>query len=253
MKISLCFTLLFVHYLYASNVNIHFDPDQLEMSSKLLGPIKNGTQSVMYREYYYGQDKKPVFRVGNGLTPQINCLITKAKEDHNYVGLKNITKIYFLDQKSITDNFYIKKSDKSINDNWIIVNPKSMILKKKKNEDSKYSYYIILIINDIRSKYEIKKSMFTAFKLSITLAVESDKFISINIQEMLKAKPDAEKCINVVNKINDDNQCLICLDQVKNTVFEPCCHLCTCENCAKQLSNCPLCRTNIKNNIKIFR
>lgn len=46
----------------------------------------------------------------------------------------------------------------------------------------------------------------------------------------------------------DAEQCVICLENCKDTVFLPCRHLCTCWSCASRIGNsaCPTCRTPIE-------
>ena len=49
-------------------------------------------------------------------------------------------------------------------------------------------------------------------------------------------------------------ECCVCLeDDARVTVcFLPCCHLCTCETCGKDLLQCPKCRTDIATRITVF-
>mmetsp|Transcript_5933 Transcript_5933/g.23391 ORF Transcript_5933/g.23391 Transcript_5933/m.23391 type:complete len:90 (+) Transcript_5933:3-272(+) len=54
-----------------------------------------------------------------------------------------------------------------------------------------------------------------------------------------------------------DNRCVVCLDAEKNGVLYPCGHNCVCESCGRELvarkTSCPLCRSDIKDCIKVFR
>ena len=43
----------------------------------------------------------------------------------------------------------------------------------------------------------------------------------------------------------DDWTCQICMDSKINTAFSPCGHVCSCENCARHLPYCPMCKTFI--------
>ncbi len=47
------------------------------------------------------------------------------------------------------------------------------------------------------------------------------------------------------------SQCSICMDSNKDVVLEPCNHFSICNNCAKRISHCPICRVKIEN-IKII-
>ena len=44
-----------------------------------------------------------------------------------------------------------------------------------------------------------------------------------------------------------DRNCVICMGNSRNTVIEPCCHICLCEKCANLMREqinrkCPMCR-----------
>ncbi len=43
----------------------------------------------------------------------------------------------------------------------------------------------------------------------------------------------------------EDSLCCLCLDQLHNTVFLNCGHICCCSECAPSLTNCPICRKQI--------
>ena len=52
---------------------------------------------------------------------------------------------------------------------------------------------------------------------------------------------------------DDENKlCVVCLDAEKVTAFEPCLHLCCCEACAADLSECPICRTEAKGKLRMY-
>jgi len=55
---------------------------------------------------------------------------------------------------------------------------------------------------------------------------------------------------------NDDRTCVVCLEVIKNVVFLPCKHLCTCSKCAltilKSSNACPICRTKIQSHLEVF-
>ena len=42
-----------------------------------------------------------------------------------------------------------------------------------------------------------------------------------------------------------EKDCVVCMAEPTSASFQPCHHVCTCLNCAKQLRTCPLCRTKI--------
>ena len=55
---------------------------------------------------------------------------------------------------------------------------------------------------------------------------------------------------------NNDNDCAICMDLIRNSVLRPCNHMITCYECSMLLlnrqDNCPVCRCPIEDVIKIF-
>jgi hypothetical protein len=59
---------------------------------------------------------------------------------------------------------------------------------------------------------------------------------------------------DLTNKIEEDSDdqdlCIICMDNKKSIVFLPCTHMHTCQECSNQLDNCPVCRGNILKKIK---
>lgn len=53
---------------------------------------------------------------------------------------------------------------------------------------------------------------------------------------------------------NDNNalQCAICLSNNVNTAFIPCGHACCCDTCAQSFQECPFCRKQINNKLRLF-
>ncbi|CAJ1404110.1 unnamed protein product [Effrenium voratum] len=49
-----------------------------------------------------------------------------------------------------------------------------------------------------------------------------------------------------------DRSCVACLDRLANTVLLRCRHLCCCEGCAKRVTQCPVCRQNVRDRITVF-
>jgi hypothetical protein len=55
-------------------------------------------------------------------------------------------------------------------------------------------------------------------------------------------------------KVQPDSEllCLVCLDNKRVILFEPCNHLCTCNQCSKEIQKCPLCNIEINNKKLIY-
>ncbi|KAL5499588.1 hypothetical protein EMCRGX_G011033 [Ephydatia muelleri] len=49
------------------------------------------------------------------------------------------------------------------------------------------------------------------------------------------------------------SECRICFEVPSMMVFVPCGHMCTCEDCSKQVGKCPICRCDIERSIKLYR
>lgn len=49
---------------------------------------------------------------------------------------------------------------------------------------------------------------------------------------------------------DDESECIICLAEVKDSVFAPCGHYMTCSSCAIQCKSCPMCRGKITSILK---
>jgi hypothetical protein len=53
-------------------------------------------------------------------------------------------------------------------------------------------------------------------------------------------------------QLKEARLCKICMDKDVDTVFLPCGHLVSCNNCARSLRNCAICRTLIRGTVKVF-
>lgn len=53
--------------------------------------------------------------------------------------------------------------------------------------------------------------------------------------------------------LEDEDMCKICMDNQVDCVMLECGHMCTCLQCGKQLSECPICRAYVIRVVKIFK
>ncbi|XP_029734744.1 mitochondrial E3 ubiquitin protein ligase 1 [Aedes albopictus] len=52
---------------------------------------------------------------------------------------------------------------------------------------------------------------------------------------------------------NDEQRCVVCVDNPKEVICLPCGHVCLCENCAEKIRlNCPVCRSKIESKAAAF-
>lgn len=70
------------------------------------------------------------------------------------------------------------------------------------------------------------------------------------IREKEEREAAIERCVDL--RISEAMTCKICMDHTINTMFNPCCHVMACDNCAARCDNCPNCRVKITKVVKIF-
>jgi E3 ubiquitin-protein ligase mind-bomb len=46
-------------------------------------------------------------------------------------------------------------------------------------------------------------------------------------------------------------ECLVCSDNKRDTLFQPCSHIVTCHSCASRVKKCLLCKENVQTRIKV--
>lgn len=63
---------------------------------------------------------------------------------------------------------------------------------------------------------------------------------------------DVETVLQENEKLKDMKLCKICMDNELCMTFLPCGHLATCEDCARSVKECPICRKEISQKVKIF-
>ncbi len=82
-------------------------------------------------------------------------------------------------------------------------------------------------------------------------ALEND-----NTPDHKKNKSNKRAVVEDLENQGLDNDCAICMDTPRNSVLRPCNHMITCYNCSTLLlnrqDNCPICRDQIEDVIKIF-
>lgn len=51
---------------------------------------------------------------------------------------------------------------------------------------------------------------------------------------------------------NSITECLVCSDNERDTLFQPCSHIVTCHLCASRVKKCLLCKESIQTRIKVI-
>jgi hypothetical protein len=49
------------------------------------------------------------------------------------------------------------------------------------------------------------------------------------------------------------HECVVCVDAARSIALAPCGHVCSCEDCAGDLQQCPICRQPIDGRLKLFQ
>ncbi|XP_075936059.1 E3 ubiquitin-protein ligase LRSAM1 isoform X2 [Anarhichas minor] len=48
------------------------------------------------------------------------------------------------------------------------------------------------------------------------------------------------------------SECVVCMETGSQVIFLPCAHVCCCQVCSGALQNCPLCRSNISQHVRLY-
>ncbi|XP_035040705.2 E3 ubiquitin-protein ligase LRSAM1 isoform X3 [Hippoglossus stenolepis] len=48
------------------------------------------------------------------------------------------------------------------------------------------------------------------------------------------------------------SECVVCMEKESQVIFLPCGHVCCCQVCSNALQNCPLCRSNISQHVRLY-
>ena len=85
--------------------------------------------------------------------------------------------------------------------------------------------------------------------------LEASRFV-LEEPKWLHEKPAVDsKPATPVPPVDDENECVVCLDAQKSHVLIPCGHFCVCEACADRLAvgdGCPICRTPVQIKTRVF-
>ena len=109
----------------------------------------------------------------------------------------------------------------------------------KERQSLSLSKYIVKS-SDIRLKGTFYSAMAKDIVVCKTFDFEEiKKYINSLSLEDKKIKP-----ITIFGD-DDNSECVICISEIKDTIFSPCGHYMTCKNCASQCKKCPICRSDI--------
>uniref|UniRef100_A0A6C0AE49 RING-type domain-containing protein n=1 Tax=viral metagenome TaxID=1070528 RepID=A0A6C0AE49_9ZZZZ len=92
-------------------------------------------------------------------------------------------------------------------------------------------------------KYRVKKEHINFIQ------TRGKYFYSVKKESNIEILNDDFSEINVFED-TEDNLCIVCMDNEKSIVFNPCFHYYCCLVCSEKLHNCPICRFRIMSKIK---
>lgn len=72
------------------------------------------------------------------------------------------------------------------------------------------------------------------------------------VQPSAPPLPASTSCDNSTSQTHQDMSCVVCQSTQKCTLFLPCKHLCACDKCSENLKQCPMCRSQIQSQIKVY-
>lgn len=81
-------------------------------------------------------------------------------------------------------------------------------------------------------------------------ALDMGEDLNSILNEREKRAAMIERCVEL--RISEAMTCKICMDKAINTMFNPCCHVIACSECAARCQNCPNCRVKVTNVVRIF-
>uniref|UniRef100_A0A1A9ZV67 RING-type domain-containing protein n=1 Tax=Glossina pallidipes TaxID=7398 RepID=A0A1A9ZV67_GLOPL len=112
---------------------------------------------------------------------------------------------------------------------------------------------LVSVVNDgngAAAGYASDDSASCSSGVSLDGALSMTSKLDLVIREKEEREAAIERCVDT--RISEAMTCKICMDRAINTMFNPCCHVMACDQCAARCENCPNCRVNITNVVKIY-
>jgi hypothetical protein len=135
----------------------------------------------------------------------------------------NIEKTFFEDQASWRNECYKRDEGLRSKEEAMLQREKEIITRHEKALHNEQRYCEAII------EYEAKKNQ---------------------IAQLLQREKNR---LDSVKEADEDDSCVICLDQPKSMALIPCGHWCVCEACSSGVRKCPLCRIDSTDKLKIFK
>jgi hypothetical protein len=159
------------------------------------------------------------------------------------ISIKNSPKgqnIKFLDRSAIIDTKYFMGNKIEIEDSYDVIIEFVPIFEDDPNHANEIIFYsfckLVYEESNTGSNNNIVRSVSSAWKIKVEMQKLRTQNVWLDIYE-------------VFNSALENGECLICCHNMRNTLFLPCKHSCTCQNCAHSLrmrnNPCPICKNSI--------
>jgi|GEM_PF-3796972 len=224
-----------------------FSPEGISRAAGSWSQTRDGKKEP-YDDYFY--NKVLMFRVLSKYSATLNCLLAEAKRIGGKLKLADSSICFFDEQNLIKHNFSAVIVDQPKRDNITDVDPQSLDLFIKNGLLGIKHYYVQY--EEDNDGFEITKAVYDAIKLMKDCAIKNGRFLQINFSELFTSNAKPQNCVSVVPIVSNDLQCPICRDHAKEVKFNPCHHVCVCEDCSAKVDNCPICRTKISGKQRVF-
>ena len=103
--------------------------------------------------------------------------------------------------------------------------------------------------NSVKSSDSKKSFDLELLELQQYLLQKQFKSLKIENENLKTSQQLFEK---EIQSLKESQFCKICVNNEMNTALLPCGHLVTCNECASILKDCPMCRKNINDKIRIY-
>lgn len=245
MTQKIAFAVLFFSFFLPLRGEILFEPAGLSSAKGNWHKAINNKDEYYYDYIYRG---KVVFRVLERYALAVDRLIIHAIESKLFISIADGA-TYF-DTQSQIDNYLRTKKKGPVN-NSLIIDPKKLALSISGKMGKKLYH---LSFSDQAASFRISKNIYERVMVTKNAAIADGKMIKISLHALRKDfHSDQEIMWLITPETSPDRCCVVCLDNEKNTMCEPCNHICLCEACATQVGDvCPLCRANSVSKRRVY-
>ena len=81
------------------------------------------------------------------------------------------------------------------------------------------------------------------------ITLKGECYYSVKGENAIQIIEDCDFSGLTIYEDNQNNECAVCLCNIKDTVFFPCGHFYCCNECSDNLKKCPICKTQISSKI----